>query len=158
LVRTLPCHRSYSTPPGDSTRTRNMTGDSSPRARRKTNHRSVLSQHLQARSVNALPTVLTTSFFSHSAPALASPLKSCMSRSFRAVDGRFGLRGSRSEKRLQKLKTPPGNVGEFRTGHKRHQASTSSTCPKQLRAMTDCLIGDRSFAIYSASRAGVAQW
>jgi hypothetical protein len=39
-----------------------MTGDSSPRARRKTNHRSVLSQHLQARSVNALPTVLTTSF------------------------------------------------------------------------------------------------
>src|ERR1700721_2890909 len=59
-------------------------------------------------------------------------LKSCMSRSFTAVDGRFGRRGSRSEKRLQKLKPPPSNVGEFRTGHKRHQCFDLINVPEAV--------------------------
>ena len=81
-------------------------------------------------------------------PPLVSPLKSCMSRSFTAVDGRFGRRGSRSKKRLQQLKTPPSNVENSGPARNATSASTSSTCPKQLSAMTDGLIGDRSFAIF----------
>jgi hypothetical protein len=55
-----------------------------------------------------------------------------MSRSFTAVDGRFGRRGSRSEKRLQQLKTTPSNVGEFRTGHKRHQCFDLINVPEPV--------------------------